>query len=259
VGDTSGATAVIKEVIVETGSWDTNDAAGKIVLKQLTGSFLDDETIYEDKGAHGEATASGTETQTISSECCFEMGGCPDDGFGLSRPYPPPRLTPLPDRAHDMDPSLAYEVCEYGHLGYDPLSGAPDPDSPVQSQYTGTWEMYVEPDDNPDVGQLLAKHVLIAAVKPMVYMTNTDNVDEITVGASVTFEATVSGGETPYTYQWETNKDDAGWISGGSNSSFAWTPAGGEEGTYDIRCTVTDAQTYTGEVTWEDFVVTAAP
>ena len=46
-------------------------------------------------------------------DCCFEMGGCAD-----GRPYPPPRQTT--DARDDLDPSLAYDVSEYGHLGYDP-------------------------------------------------------------------------------------------------------------------------------------------
>lgn len=63
-----------------------------------------------------------------------------------------------------MDPSLAYDVSEYGHLGYDPSLGLPDPNGPVQGQYRGTWAMYQPPDDDPGVGKLLAKHVLNAVL-----------------------------------------------------------------------------------------------
>jgi hypothetical protein len=63
-----------------------------------------------------------------------------------------------------MDPSLAYEVSEYGHLGYDAALGAPDPDSPVQDQYTGTWAMYRPPNDDPRIAELMANHVLKAAL-----------------------------------------------------------------------------------------------
>jgi hypothetical protein len=255
VGQTSGATASIKEVILESGSWDTDDAAGKIILKQLTGSFLDDEIIYEEKNDRGEATANGTETQTISSECCFEMGGCPDDGLGLPRPYPPPRLTPVPDRAYDMDPSLAYDLSDFGHLGYDPGVGAPNPNSPVQDQYTGTWAMYEPPDDDPGVGALLAKHVINSIVKPMVYLSNGETAS-ITEGESVTFQAhLVTGGTSPYTYEWSTNKDDAGWVSQGTGSSWTFNTTGGDAGTYAVRCVTTDSLSETGEVTWNDFVV----
>ncbi|KPJ58503.1 MAG: hypothetical protein AMJ42_03165, partial [Deltaproteobacteria bacterium DG_8] len=254
IGDTSGAEGVIKQVIVESGSWDTNDAAGKIILKDVVGSFSDGEIIYDDKGDPGSALANGTATQTISTDCCFEMGGCADDP--LPRPYSPPRLTPLPDRRHDMDPSLAYDLSDYGHLGYDPGMGAPDPNNPVQDQYTGTWEMYVCPSDDPRMGQLLAKHVINAAVKPMVYLTN-GNLEGITVGGSVTFEAHVSGGEPGYTYQWSIKEaGDPDWTTvGGNSSTWTWNPGGGDEGTYEVRCKVTDSRGHIGEVIWEGFVV----
>ncbi|MCX8044914.1 MAG: hypothetical protein N3B18_12415 [Desulfobacterota bacterium] len=90
---------------------------------------------------------------TGKEPCCFTMGGC-----GGSQPYPPLRQTS--DARGAFDPSLAYDVSEYGHLGYNPALGPPDPNAPVQNQYTGTWEMYKPPSADPRVGQLLAKHVL---------------------------------------------------------------------------------------------------
>lgn len=52
------------------------------------------------------------------------------------------------------------------------LLGLPDPNGPVQDQYTGTWALYTPPSDDPRVGQMLARHVLNAAVNPIVYITN---------------------------------------------------------------------------------------
>jgi hypothetical protein len=255
-GQTSGAEGVIKEVIVESGSWTGGDAAGTIVLKDVVGTFTPGETIKDNKGTvKGDALVTADATQTISSDCCFEMGGCPDDGFGLPRPYPPPRLTPLPDRAHDMDPSLAYDLSDFGHLGYDPGVGDPDPDFPVQNQYTGTWAMYEPPDDDPRVGELLAKHVINSIVKPMVYLSNEEK-ESIAEGESVTFTPTVvTGGTAPYTYEWATNKDGAGWVSQGTGFSWTFNTSGGDAGTYDVRCVATDVLSKTGEVIWVDFVV----
>ena len=87
--------------------------------------------------------------------CCFVMGGCNDP----ARPYPPPIITCPRD---DLNQSLAFDLSDYGHLGYDPLLGTPDPNGPVQSQYTGTWAMYKPASGNSCVGHLLAKHVLNA-------------------------------------------------------------------------------------------------
>jgi hypothetical protein len=87
--------------------------------------------------------------------CCFEMGGCAD-----GRPYPAPRTTPPDKSRDDLDPSLAFDVSEYGHLGYDALRGKPDPQRPVQSQYRGTWDLWQPPNDDPEVAALLADAVI---------------------------------------------------------------------------------------------------
>jgi len=90
---------------------------------------------------------------TGKEPCCFQMGGC-----GGSQPYPPLRQS-TGVRAM-LDPSLAYDLSDYGHLGYNPASGAPNPNAPVQQQYTGTWAMYQPASARPEVGQMLAQHIL---------------------------------------------------------------------------------------------------
>jgi hypothetical protein len=243
-GQDSNATAVIK--------WSAGDTtAGTLTVKKLSGSFQDGEAITDDNG--GSASVNGTETMTSKPECCFEMGGCGDP----LRPYPPVRQTPINEKMLDIDPSLCFDMSEYGHLGYDPLQGSPDPDNPVQDQYTGTWEYYIPPNDDPRVGQMLAKYVLQAAVNPMVYITNGE-VEGITEGESVTFEAHLTGGGVPgYTYQWSIKKEGtASWSTVGRNrSTWIWKPSVLAGGTYDVRCRVTDAQDHSGEVIWQGFVV----
>lgn len=191
------------------------------------------------------------DTDCDGEECCFEMGGCND-----GRDYPPPRQQPIDESRTDMDPSLAYDLSDYGHLGYDPDIGPPDPNAPVQNQYTGTWVMYVTPSDDPKMGQLLAKHVLNAVVNPMVHITNGE-IASITEGQSITWQANVQSGTPGYTYEWFIKKDgDEDWTSAGDNSaSWTWTPAAGDAGTYDVRCVVTDAEAKSGEVTFGGFVV----
>jgi len=256
-GSPSGAKGIINRIIVDGGSWTPGDPAyGTFVLTKVVGNFTDTDTLGDSKGAPGYAEAVGSETQTVSENCCFEMGGCADDP--LPRPYPPPRITPLAPRRGDMDPSLAYDLCEYGHLGYDPGIGQPDPNNPVQNQYDGTWEMYAPPDGDDGVGELLAKHVINAIIKPMVYLSNGEK-EDITEGESVTFQAhVVTGGKSPYAYAWSTNKNGSGWTPvGGNSSSWTWNSASGEAGTYSVRCTVTDSQSESGAVMWEGFEVSA--
>jgi hypothetical protein len=68
-----------------------------------------------------------------------------------------------------LDPSLAFDMSAYGHLGFDETgtSGPPDPEKPVQDQYTGTWDMYRPANDDPRLGELLARHVIDAALKTL--------------------------------------------------------------------------------------------
>ena len=243
-GDTSGATGVIK--------WFSGDtASGILTLKEVSGTFQSGELITDDEGGSG--SANGAETMTSKPECCFEMGGCGDP----LRPYPPVRQTPLNDKMSDLDPALCFDMSEYGHRGYDPDLGPPDPDKPVQDQYTGTWEFYIPPNDDPRVGQMLARHVLNAAVNPMVYLTNGE-LEGVPAGENVTFEAHVTGGGLPaYSYEWSIKEEgDASWSTvGGDSSTWNWNPASGETGMYDILCRVTDAQGHTGEVIWKGFVI----
>jgi hypothetical protein len=93
--------------------------------------------------------------EDVEQPCCFTMGGCPD-----GRPYPPSRQTPVHEPREDLDPSLAFDVSEFGHLGYRAAAGPVDPNRPVQDQYAGTWAIWQPPNDDPEVGRLLADKLL---------------------------------------------------------------------------------------------------
>jgi len=226
----------------------------KTWLKYKKGDF----DTYPNAG-HPFADYWGNWVETICNgqDCCFEMGGCSNGGQ-----YPPPRQTPLDEKRDDMDPSLAYDLSDYGHLGYDPELEVPDPDRPVQDQYTGTWELYTPPGSDPGVGKLLAKHVLNAAVNPMVYITNGE-VQSVTAGKKITWRAGIAGrsaiSSETYTYDWFVKSEGStDWLPVGSNrSSWEWATTDDDIGTYSIRCKVTDSQARTGEVYWENFVVAA--
>jgi hypothetical protein len=86
--------------------------------------------------------------------CCFKLGGC-----GPDRPYPPPRQARADQLLEDTDPSLAFDIPAWGHLGYDPALGPPSDRKPVQGQYRGTWAMWAPPNEDPRMGELLASQV----------------------------------------------------------------------------------------------------
>ena len=192
-------------------------------------------------------------TDCGAEECCFTMGGC-SAGYTA---YPPPRQVPLDKALSDLDPSLVFDNSDYGHLGFDPSIGPPDSNKPVQNQYTGTWDVFATADDDPLFGKMLAKHVLNAAINPLVYIANHEVKNGINVGESVTWEAQVSGGIPEYVYQWSVKKQGAAdWQPVGQNSAiWTWTPGTADAGIYDIRCTVTDSRSRSNEVVWEGFIV----
>jgi hypothetical protein len=88
--------------------------------------------------------------------CCFDMGGC-----GTGQPYPPLRQTPTNKARQDTDPSLVFDIPAYGHLGYDVAKGPPSEEGPVQGQYRGTWELWRPANDDPRIGELLARQVVM--------------------------------------------------------------------------------------------------
>ena len=90
-----------------------------------------------------------------SEQCCLTMGGC-----SSGQSYPPPRQAKLNERRNDLDPSLAYDVSEFGHLGYRSELGAPNLNQPVQNQYSGTWSMWKVTEDHHALAKFLADKVI---------------------------------------------------------------------------------------------------
>ncbi len=137
-----------------------NQVAKEIGHKNWLYHETGDSEKYPDVGhPFMEYMGNWVDTECDGEPCCFTMGGCAD-----GRPYPPPRQTPLDIARGDFDPSLAYHVSEYGHLGYDPEMGLPDTNSAVQDQYTGTWAMWDPPNYEDEFAEFLAKHVIDAAL-----------------------------------------------------------------------------------------------
>jgi hypothetical protein len=76
----------------------------------------------------------------------------------------------------------------------------------------------------------------------------------ILVGQSVTFTSTVSGGYTPYSYQWYLNGAP---VSGATSNTWAFTPT--TSGIYYIHLKVTDAKGNTAQSDTARIAVAAVP
>jgi len=102
------------------------------------------------------STSCASPSNTNQSEqCCLTMGGC-----STGQSYPPPRQAKLNERRNDLDPSLAYDVSEFGHLGYRSELGAPNLSQSVQDQYSGTWSMWKVTEDHHALAKFLADKVI---------------------------------------------------------------------------------------------------
>ena len=92
---------------------------------------------------------------------------------------------------------------------------------------------------------------------PAVIESVNGEVEGITAGQSVTFQAHVAGGQLPYSYEWSLKEEnDPSWTAVGSdNPVWMWTSLAGDQGIYDIRCRTTDERGLPGEVVWKNFPV----
>lgn len=69
-GGTSSATGILLKVTVSSGSWAGNDAAGELVLTEISGTFQDNETLSV--GATTIATTDGTATAAASADSDYD-------------------------------------------------------------------------------------------------------------------------------------------------------------------------------------------
>lgn len=68
-GATSGATAIIKSVLLYSGSWAGGDAAGFFIVERdnLTGTFGSENVVGEASGATDDATVTANVTHSVAS------------------------------------------------------------------------------------------------------------------------------------------------------------------------------------------------
>jgi hypothetical protein len=82
-GHSSGATALVKAVVVKSGSWSAGDAAGYIVFTDMTGTPTTGELVYVDGIKHARAVGTYTTTTLAPSgsvrTVISNFGGGPDN------------------------------------------------------------------------------------------------------------------------------------------------------------------------------------
>jgi hypothetical protein len=110
---------------------------------------------------------------------------------------------------------------------------------------------------NPYTVLMDANHTLRAVFLPVAPPLSTSISplsDSILVGQSVTFTSTVSGGYTPYSYQWYLNGAP---VSGATSASWTFTPA--TSGIYYVHLKVTDAKGNTAQSETARITVAVVP
>jgi hypothetical protein len=100
----------------------------------------------------------------------------------------------------------------------------------------------------------LTQMEFLSQITPLLSVSISPLSASILVGQSVTFTSTVSGGYTPYTYQWYLNGNP---VSGATSNTWAFTPTTG--GIYYIHLKVTDAKANTAQSETARITVATVP
>jgi hypothetical protein len=99
---------------------------------------------------------------------------------------------------------------------------------------SGSYTIYVKITDS--VGVTATSNTATVTVNPTLSVTASPTPVVMDVGQSQTFTSTVSGGTSPYTYEWYL---DGGAVSGATSASWTFTPL--SAGNYTVYVKVTDA------------------
>jgi len=115
-----------------------------------------------------------------------------------------------------------------------PVSGATNPTWTFTPTSSGSYTVYLRVTDN--VGVSTDSNIATVTVNPQLQVIISPSSATIYLGQSQAFTSSVSGGTSPYSYQWYLNGAP---VSGATLSSWTFTPT--STGTYHICVEVTDA------------------
>jgi PKD repeat protein len=125
--------------------------------------------------------------------------------------------------------------CSYQwYLNGAPVSGATSPTWAFTPTSSGSYTVYVNVTDN--VGVKAKSNIASVTVNPTLSTSVLPASATMDVGQSKLFTSTVSGGTSPYTYQWYLNGNP---VSGATNPTWTFSPS--SAGSYTIYLKVTDA------------------
>lgn len=123
----------------------------------------------------------------------------------------------------------SYQWCLNGN----PVSGATSSTWTFTPVTTGTYTVYLNVTEN--LGGIAKSNEASVTVAPQLTASISPTSASVLVGQSVAFTSTVSGGYTPYSYQWYLNDNP---VSGATANTWAFVPT--TTGSYIVYMNVTD-------------------
>jgi parallel beta-helix repeat protein len=126
----------------------------------------------------------------------------------------------------------------------------------VTHQYgsAGDYTVTLNVTDSEGLWDIEQKQIEVKAPPPPLTVSISPTSASILVGQSVTFTSTVSGGYTPYSYQWYLNGNP---VSGATSASWTFTPTA--SGIYYVHLKVTDAKGNTAQSETARITVATVP
>jgi hypothetical protein len=129
------------------------------------------------------------------------------------------------------------------YLNGAPVSGATNPTWTFTPSSAGSYTVYVKVTDN--VGLQATSSTVPVTVNGVLSVTISPTSVTLDVGQSKQFTSTVSGGTSPYTYQWYLNGAP---VSGATSASWTFTPSSAGSSTVYLKVTdhvgvITDSST----------------
>lgn len=149
--------------------------------------------------------------------------------------------------------SVSGGVPDYYYQWYLDESAVPDAKFPIWTftpETTGSYTIYLIVTDS--LSNTAKSNEASVTVAPQLTVSISPMSASILVGQSVEFTSTVSGGYSPYSYQWYLNGNP---VSGATSSSWAFTPT--STGIYYVYLKVTDANSNTAQSDTARITVTA--